>query len=341
MITDYGFNLTATRLISINREDRSKVNEIFSSVMIIKTILLIISFVLLSLIVFSFEKFYQYREVYYVTFGLVIGQVLFPVWLFQGMERMKCITYLNVGTKTFLTVGVFIFINKQDDYLLVPSLTSIGYIISGAISLILAKKQFGINFKWQTFNTLKIQLVDGWYVFFSSLSISLYTISTTFILGLFTNNIVVGYFATAEKIVKAVRGLYGPISQAIYPLISKKINENKQIGLMFIRKVTFVIGSGMFIISAIIFIFAEKIVGILLGDQYHKSIILLQIMAFLPFVISLSNIFGIQTMINLDYKKEFSIFVLITALFGVGLSILLIQCMRRLALLWLCYSSKF
>lgn len=323
LITDYGFNLSATRQISIHRDDKDKVNEIFSSVMMIKTALMVVSFGLMSLLVFSFEKFSQHWEVYFITFGMVIGQVLFPVWLFQGMERMKYITYLNIGAKAFFTVCIFIFVQEQADYLLVPLLTAMGFIVAGIWSLYLVKKEFNVRFAWQTAATLKFQLAEGWHVFFSSMAISLYTISTTFILGLFTNNTVVGYFAAADRIVQAVKGLYAPVSQAIYPLISKKINEDKQAGLSFIHKTTWVVGTGMFIISVMLFLLAEPIINLLLGAQYHQSVLLLQIMAFLPFIIALSNIFGIQTMLNLGYKREFSFFVVITAISGVGLALLL------------------
>lgn len=324
LVTDYGFNLSATRQISIHRKDKDKVDEIFSSVMIIKTALMVVSFGLMSLVVFGFEKFSQHWEVYFITFGMVIGQVLFPVWLFQGMERMKYITYLNIGAKVFFTVCIFIFVQEQADYLLVPLLTAMGFIVAGIWSLYLVKKEFNVRFVWQTSTTLKFQLAEGWHVFFSSIAISMYTISTTFILGLFTNNTVVGYFAAADKIVQAVKGLYQPVSQSIYPLIGKKIHEDKQAGLAFIQKTTRVVGIGMFVISILLFLLAEPIVNLLLGQQYQQSVLLLQIMAFLPFMIALSNMFGVQTMLNLGYKQAFSRILVLAATLGVGLSLVLV-----------------
>lgn len=324
VITDYGFNLSATRQISIHRDDKAKLNEIFSSVMMIKIALMVVSFGLMALLVFSFEKFSQHWEVYFITFGMVIGQVLFPVWLFQGMERMKYITYLHISAKAFFTVCVFIFVKEQSDYLMVPLLTALGFIVAGVWSLYLVKKKFGIRFQWQAAQTLKFQLAEGWHVFFSSMAISLYTISTTFILGLFTDNIVVGYFAAADKIVQAVKGLYAPVSQSIYPLIGKKIHEDKQAGLAFVHKTKWIVGTGMFVISATLFMLAEPIVNLLLGEQYQQSILLLQIMAFLPFIIALSNMYGIQTMLNLGYKQAFSRILVAAALLGVGLSFVLV-----------------
>lgn len=324
LITDYGFNLSATRQISINRYNKDKVNEIFSSVMMIKFVLMVLSFGLMSLLVLSVDKFSSHWEIYFITFGMVIGQLMSPVWLFQGMERMRYVTYLHIGAKTFFTLFVFIFVQEQDDYLLVPSLNAIGFLVAGIFSLYLVTKEFNVSFIWQTTSTIRFHLIDGWHVFFSSIAISLYTISATFILGIFTNNTVVGYFSAADKIVQAVKGLYQPVSQAIYPLIGKKIQEDEQAGMEFVYKTIRVIGVGMFVVSALLLFLSEPIIDILLGERYQKSVPLLQIMAFLPFIVALSNIYGVQTMLNLGYKLAFSRILVTAAILGIGLNFILV-----------------
>ena len=324
LLTDYGFNLSATRQISIHRSNVDKLSEIFSAVIILKIILMVISFILMSLVVLSFDKFSEHWEVFLITYGLVLGQTIFPVWLFQGMESMKHITFFNIIAKGFFAACIFIFVHEQNDYLLVPLFTSMGFILVGIWSFYLAKSKFNVVFSWQSTSVLKHQLVEGWYVFISTIAISLYTISTTFILGLFTNNMVVGYYSAADKIVHAVKGIYVPVSRAIYPVISIKVSKNKSDTIKFLRKFALMAGAGMFAISAIQYHLADLIVKIIMGDQYEPSILLLKIMAFLPFLVALSNIFGIQTMLNLGFQKSFSVLVFIGASVGMLLALVLV-----------------
>lgn len=324
LITDYGFNLSATRAISINRDNQFKVNEIFSAVMIIKLGFLVMSLVMLSLLVFSFEKFNQHWELYFISFGIVVGQTIFPVWLFQGLEKMKYITYINLSAKAFFTACIFIFVHDIEDYWIVPTLNSLGFFVAGLFSLYIASTRLCISYKHPKVSALREQLYDGYHVFASTISISFYTISGAFILGLFAGNIVVGYYAVAEKTIQAVKGLYAPVSQAIYPSLSQKIHTDRGAGLVFAKNMILIIGCAMLLVSLALFFLAELIVQLLVGVSSGEIIILLKIMSFVPFLVSLSNIFGIQIMLNLGFQRVFSQILVVAAVLGLALNFALV-----------------
>lgn len=156
------------------------------------------------------------------------------------------------------------------------------------------------------FQNVKQVFIDAWEIFTSTIAINLYTASNIVFLGLLTNNTIVGYFSGAQKIIQNINQLISPVTQAIYPYVSKTASNSKNDALNFLRKIVLILGGGNFIGSVLIFIFAEWIVDILLGAGYEQSILLLRILAFLPFIISLSNIFGIQTMLVFGMKKQFN-----------------------------------
>lgn len=323
ILTDYGFHLSAPREISINRNDTQKLSEIFSSIMIIKLFLFIVSFFVMSAIIFLFEKFRNDWILYYLTFGMVLGHIMFPTWFFQGIENMKFITMLNLLAKLIFTISIFIFVRKQMDYFLVPLLNSLGFITAGIISLYIVFKNFKINFIIPTKQQIIHQLKEGWHIFVSTVAISLYTTSNTFILGLFTNNTIVGYYSAAEKLIRVFQSLLTPVSQTVYPHISKLAKESKETAIRFIKKLTVIVGSSSFVISTIIFVFASLIVKIILGDQYFESIKILRIFALLPFIIGLSNVFGIQTMLPLNYKNAFSNILISASLINICMALIL------------------
>ncbi|OCC15615.1 Membrane protein [Dissulfuribacter thermophilus] len=296
IFTDYGFNLSATREISIARENKEKISKIFSAVMLIKIILLIISFLLLSAIVFSFTRFKEDRLVFIFTFGIVLGQTIFPVWFFQGIERMKYITILNIIAKLIFMIAIFLVVHQTSDYLYVPILNSMGYIIAGLISLYIIFSHFDIQLHKPKKSMLIRLFKESTQLFFSNLSVTLFTISNTFILGLLTNNTIVGVYASIERVIIAIKNLYIPLYQALFPWLSKK---NKKEIEIFIRRLIPII----FIISLLFFIillfFAEDILNIL----YSNPIIIQHVLIFKFF--SLISIFAALNMLfNLLYLSS-------------------------------------
>ncbi|MBC8643446.1 oligosaccharide flippase family protein [Flavobacterium lindanitolerans] len=102
IVTEYGFNSTATRDISVSSSDKKKVGQLFNEVLSAKLFLLGIGIIVLSILVFSFPFLRKYFDLYFYSYGVVVGMAISPIWLFRGLQQMKYITYINVVFKTLL-----------------------------------------------------------------------------------------------------------------------------------------------------------------------------------------------------------------------------------------------
>ncbi|MBI5808445.1 MAG: flippase [Ignavibacteriales bacterium] len=324
LITDYGFNISAVRLVSIHRDEKQKLSELISSVYIIKIILFVISVLVFILVSLSNETFRTEFQLYAFTFLSVIGNIFLPVWFYQGIEKTKYVAVVTLLIRTIWVIAIFLFVKESGDYILLALLNSLQSILIGLILFVLLFRKFGVEFSISSFEIIKEQLKDGGMIFISSCAISLYTISNTFILGLLTSNTIVGYFAAADKIRQAIQNILFPFTQAMYPHVSKLFNESKLLAKKFVMKSLKYIGGFSFLISFLTFMFAKQLVLILVGDNYLQSVNVLRIISFLPFIIYLSNLFGIQTMLNLKFNKEFTLIISLAALVNIALSFLLI-----------------
>lgn len=338
VLTDYGFDLSATRQISIHRSDKEKVVSIYSAVISIKMILTLVSFVLLSVLVFSFSKFSDLFLVYYYTFGRVIGKSIFPVWFFQGMEKMKITTYLNILAKVIFTVAIFVFVKEQEDFLLVPIFNSLGFIVVGIVAMAQIRFGFGVSFKFQSAETLLEHLKDGWHIFLSRIYVNIYTTTNTFLLGIMTNNIVVGYYSVANKIVEALTAPFPPASNALYPYMAKLFHENVQKFYQLVNRMSLLFLGVASILFIGAFVFGEQIIRFVNGsfdqETYAIYVVLLFKIPLAPY-----GYFFSQVLINQNRKKEYleivkytfianivlvPVFIYFYSGFGMAVSVLLV-----------------
>ena len=304
ILVDYGFNLSATREISVNRENKEKLTEIFSSVMSIKFILIGISFTILSIIIFSFEKFSNNIDLYYLTFLWVIGQALFPIWYFQGLEKMKYITIVNITSKLIFTIAIFIFIQNETDYILVPILNGLGFIIGGILSLWIVHKDFNQKFQIQSFKILIMYFKVSSQFFLSRLSSVGYSNVNTFLAGILLSPVFVTYYYLADKAVSVILTLFSPIVQTIYPYLAKKYNFG------FLVKLVSILIVVSLLVVFLGYLFSDLISIILLGEinDIFKNLFYV-IIPIIPISI-LYVMLGAPLLLARGYKKEFNLSII-------------------------------
>lgn len=300
VIVDYGFTLSATRDIAVNKDNREKLSEIFSSVMLIKLSLVFISLIVFSFIILFFDKFHEYKEVYYITFIAVAGQALFPIWYFQGIEDMKHITIINISTKTFFTILTFLFVQDKSDYLYVPIFYSLGFLIAGLWSLYIVKVKYNEEIVIQSYSNLKNYFTDSTQYFWSRLSSIGYSNTNTFLIGIILPTQYVTYYFLADKIITVILSVYYPIQQAIYPYLSGKFNNK-----VFIYSSIITVCSS-FIIIIFILVFDEFISLVLLKEYVYSFINSLEILVYLIPISVIYVMLGAPLLLAKGYVKEFN-----------------------------------
>jgi PST family polysaccharide transporter len=184
---------------------------------------------------------------------------------------------------------------------------------------------------WPGIGNIIASLKEGWAIFVTIISSTLLGNTNIFILGLLCDNQSVGYYAIADKIIRAFINIVNPISVAIFPITSKMISQSKEAGVRFVRRVL-LIGSFPFVaIVAAIFILAGAMVSIISGHQSQPIIILLRIMAVLPLTIFIDNLYGTQILVNIGRREQFMKAVLYPGIFSLLSSLLLVPIWKEQA----------
>jgi len=304
LLINFGFEYSATREIAVNKGNKPVITQIFWSVLKQKAILLLLSLVGLVILYFSFSRVNSDFTLYFFVFLMNVGVVLFPTWFFQGMEEMGKMAIFNVLIKGLGLILTVLFVKKVSDYLLYPLLTSLAYIVFGIGALAYVIKHFDINYITSEKIIDKKLFGKSYPIFLNNLFVSGYTIANMTMLGFYVSDKELGYYSGAFKIIMAILMLTcTPINMAIYPTISRKFSESKQIGIAYFKSSLLSLTVISILISFATFIASPILVRLLLGPEFGASLNLLRIFSILPFFVIMASLFTIQGLYGAGLQK--------------------------------------
>ncbi len=335
LFSTYGFNFSATKQISQCRDEADAVSRIYSAVTASKAVIA----VGVSLLLLLCSKFVLKDETGVLMFlyglGMVVGDVFTPVWLFQGMERMKYMTIVNASSKILFTILIFIVIRSADDANLLILLNSCGYILAGGLSLFLVYKQFNLRLQWVKWRDIVLQLKDGSAVFGSTFGMNLYRNANIIILKQFVGDDIVGIYSAAEKVIKGFQSIISPAAQALFPRLSLRFKgQNYSNNIALLRKISIPFTAVVLVVTLSVYIFAPLISDILCGKEFTATVPLIRIMTLVIFFGEINYLVGIVGLINMNGQSYFFRSVIITGLFSVAFMLLLAPSCGAVAAAW-------
>jgi polysaccharide transporter, PST family len=329
---EYGFSYSATREIARHRNDREKLAEITAGVLGAKVLLATVAIAVAISARWYVPIFHDRPDLLWAGTFCALAQAFSMLWFFQGLERMKLVASLDFFAKALATMGIFILVKIPTDGWKVLALQGAGAGVSFVIGLVAAYAH--VQFRMPRWRSVWNALRTGWSMFLFRGSVSMYTVGNAFILGLFVPPQFVGYYAGAEKISKAFVSLLNPVTQTLFPRLSHLIHSARERAAQLARISLAVMGSGGLGMGILIFVLAPQIVRLILGSAYGPAVPVLRILAFLPPLIAVSNVFGIQWMLPLGMDRPFNTIIVIAGVINLGLAVALAPILKAEGMAW-------
>ncbi len=298
LVIRFGFDMYATREVSINRNDKEQLSQIVSSVFYVKILLLLFSFLVLFLLLYVIPDFWLDRYLFIFSFLLCVSDVLFPVWYFQGIEKMRYITFINLFSKLVFAVLIFVLVREKSDYLYVPLLNGIGAFGGGVIALYIVVKRHFVKFVFVEISYILNICKDSFYFFITNVCVASRNKLNTIILGAFIGLNEVAYYDLAMKLISVAKMPFMIISRVLYPYLSKNFNREK---FYKIVALFFVFGVFAYIV---LFLFANFAVTFLGGEKMLPTVPIVHILGIELILAAVSSSMGI-VLASQGYGRKF------------------------------------
>lgn len=322
IVIDFGFELYApgkAAVISDSEDLSLLVSKIQASKIFISIVALFIGLAIILLAGLNISK-----ELFLAWFFMTFIQSSIPIWFFQGKGELSSISIFQATGRILSVVLTFLIVKNESDSIFYPVIESFVLL---AISMMTWKLYFkmGLGFRRVRKSDIMDILRDSFPLLVSKISISLYTVSGTFILGVLSSPKMVAFYAAPMKVMETIGSLMGPINQVIYPYLSAKSadREVSSVNLKMLKRYIY----GSFICGALctmtLLLFQDIIVSKYLKAQVPMVKEIFQILAFLPAFIFSSNVLGIQILLGFGKQRDFSKIISISSLIGFFLILLL------------------
>ena len=298
----YGYHLNGPKRIALFRGESAKKQSLINEIILTRIIIATGMAIILFCLTYFFGFFKSYAALLYYSLILLFSQALFPMFYFQGNDKIAWASLVNAFAKGAYLLLIILFIKTPEDATYVNFLFGLSALVVYIVFWIIIYKKEKIKWVWVSIYNIKNRFIENFQFFISSIAGHVSIHGGLIILANFVNNTVLGEFALAQKIALLMRMVPIFFTQAILQKASilfksDKIEFNSYVNRIFIIGLTITFAMGLIVI-----IFSKWIIFLLAGSHVIYSDTILKILAFIPFFSMLN--FNNMIKILVDEKKH-------------------------------------
>lgn len=314
LVIEFGSNSICAKNISIYRDNRSKLSEIISSILTTRFIFWIGCFFIYTSVVLFVPAYRKYLVLFLLSYLMTTNELLFPQFYFQGIEKMKTVSLLNILVKIVFIFLIFLFVKQKSDYLIVPVMYALGFALAGIIALYIIFKKHKIKFH---LSSVKTQLD-----YFKECSPILATDLVCTIKDKFNYMLVGMYMGMSNVVVYdlgfKLMGLASKPSAIITTVLLPRFAQNRNVRklqhvliFVFLMSVSMVVVMNLFLGPIVTFFLRQEV-----------DLLPIRLFSIVPIFLSPSVIIASNFFIGFGYNRFMFYSIVITTLIYLGLLVI-------------------
>lgn len=299
--TSLGIPIYGLREVAKNKNNKSKLQKIFSELIITHFIFILIGILVYLLLVFNLNILKE-NKIIYIIYIFNLGLSLFTLdWFYMGLEEYEYITKRSILVKGISIILMFIFVKNEQSYIIFAIISVFGNTFNNIFNLFNSFKF--VKFKLILPNIKKIFYKTRFF-YMQSILISSYQYLDQIILNILSNSTELAYYTRARQISGIVSSVVLSLVKTLIPRVSfyfendfEKYKEVLNFSFNTTCFLAFPATVGLFILS-------EEISLLLGGQNFILTNLPLKVMSFLVIVVSMSVFLDTQISTPSSYEKN-------------------------------------
>jgi len=300
IVVNFGFNTYAAKYVAEENNDPNRINTIFSSIMGIKISLFILSSVLLLISLSFFPLLRENSFLLLILLGFAFGEAVFPIWFFQGSEKLEIPTKIVFVFRLLLVITTLWLITQTEHLLRYALLLTISQILIGFCGLVFAITKLKIKIVRFAFSDMANLIKESFAFFIGGLFGKSFNFAAIMLIGIYCSMKDVSSFDISFKIIAVMQLPFETLSVVLFPTIARTKN------LLLNQKIIFI----GFFVSLLFWAFtywqAAFLMNLLGGAELMEYSSLLQTLSILIPVVVLTYLLGPNTLIAFGHQNHFN-----------------------------------
>lgn len=302
MLATLGMKYYGTREAARLRDDKLRFNRFSHEMLIINAVTTAASYGLLIVAMLTIPKFWGYATLLLINSMSIVLQGMGMEWLYQAVEEYRYIAVRSMVFQIISLGALFIFVRDADD--VVPYALIHLAATSGSYILNFFNARKYIRFRYCGPYELKKHIKPLLWLFAMALSIELYTVLDSTMLGFLQGDAAVGRYTAAVKVNKMVNSLITSVGVVLIPRLSYYIGQrkgelvkdlvNKTYNLMFMLSIP--AAAGLFMLS-------NDIILLFSGSEFAAASLTMRILTPIVVIIPFSVITNLQIFIPMGKEN--------------------------------------